>query len=216
MSNPIIGPVKGVVHRFQLQTFGDGAEARQSYQMTVQVTDEDAIKRIRDSVASLVKEKNVIYNELQYPPVQSAEESSVDGVSEGLIIHSRYRVDASHLSPFTLDGKNYVDPDQNHDLERLCQTVGRVVKFAVRFTATPPMASSTEINGKVVRRANPAGNVYCALIAVVPLNEIIEVGTTIETIDWGLDADSVVDVSPTLPEQPADAGDFADEKAIPF
>lgn len=214
MSNPIIGPVKGVVHKFQLQTFGDGAEARQNYQMTVQVTDEDAIARIRECVEALVKEKCVSYSELQYPPVESAEESSVEGVTDGVIVHSRYRIDASHLSPFTLDGKTYVNPDQNNDLERHCQTVGRVVKFAVRFTATPPTAEATQINGKVVRRANPAGNVYCALIAVVPLNEIVDVGTTIETIDWGLEDDAVVDVKPVLPAQ-QEGGDFED-KTIPF
>ena len=189
----IIGPIEGICHEFALRTFDTQDGDQSSYTLTAQVNDPATANAIRDAVSEITKAKAIHYDELQYPPVQAAEESNVEGAVDGLIVRARYRLDAKHLSPFTLDGKTSAPPEKNDALDRKMQQVGRKVKFAIRFNGTSPTAETLKRGDRVIP-AKPAGAMYCDLIAVMPLKEVVPVGTAIEAVAWNTDADDVLDL----------------------
>ena len=211
MSN-VIGPVEGICHGFELRTFGSDDQG--NYTLTANVLDDDAINAIRAGVETVVKAKNVQYADTLYPPVQAAGDAGVEGVSNGIVVRARYRLDARHMSPFTLDGKSAVGPELNNAIERE-MVVGRKVKFAMQFSAQPPTAQAVT-RGERTIQAKPAGAVYCNLIAVMPLDEVLEIGTTIETLDWGKNKAMKVEapkVATIAAQAPTDEVDSVD---IPF
>ena len=209
----IVGPIKGIVHTFDQRTYG-GENGNTVINMVAQVTDEDAIAKLREALATVIKEHAVSYKELEYAPIKKASESGVEGATEGWVVRSRYRFDAQHTSPFTLDGRTYLSSAEHIRFEKQVQA-GRVVKFAVRLSGSSPNPEATVVDGKTVRRATPAGSVYCDLIAVVPLNETVEIGTALEQVDWGLDGEDLLsmDNSPVLPNTESGT---ADDDGIPF
>ena len=214
----IIGPIRATTLSFAKRTFGETSNV---FYMKANVTDEGAIATIREAAASVCKDKGVTYALIDNPPVQGATESGEDLVDGGVVLHCRYRLDATHLTPFTEDGKDFIDSLRNDDFENL-MTVGREAKLALRFNATAPTAEAVTIDGNVVRRARPNGAVYCDLVALRPLKGVVEFGNVLSRVSFELeDGEEACETpAPTIypNEQAAEntTGVYKNEDDIPF
>lgn len=208
----VVGPFEAIVHAFELRTFPNENGETTRYDITANVLDEDAIASIRATLETVAKAKNVIYTELPYPPVQAADVAEAEGITEGVVLKATYRVDAKHQSPFTLDGRTAADPELNNGIE-LRMVTGRKVKLAVQFSGRPPRAEAVH-RGDRTYAAKPAGEMYCNIIAVMPLDEVVEIGNAIEGLDWGDDGNVMQVENGGLPLDPP--ADETKEPDIPF
>ena len=95
MGSSVIGPLRGVVHAFESQTFQD---ERSSFKLVANVTDKDQIAAIKSAIEDACRSKSITYTQLERPPVEKAADSAVETVVDGLVVHCRYRLDANHLS----------------------------------------------------------------------------------------------------------------------
>ena len=179
MSAPIVGPIKGIVQRFDLQTFGEGNTADSMYRAAVQVTDKDAITALLGVVNGICEQYNVDYPNIDRPPVVAADKANIEGVDKGVVVFCKYRLDSNHMSPYTLDGTR-LPPEHNTEYDRKMEA-GRVCKIAVKFAGASPTVESVQ-RGNFTIKAKPAGAVYCDLIAIMPMDEIVAVKTDLDLL----------------------------------
>lgn len=181
----VIGPIRGIVHEFDTRSFGEDSN---SYQLTANITDPQAIKAINEALREECKGKGVTYTAVNNPPLVAATDSHLDSAlgAEGVMVTCRYRIDATHLTPFTENGIDYIDETRNGDFMRK-MGIGRKIQFAIRFNALTPSAEAVTINGKVVRRARPNGAVYCDLIAILILKGVQPLGNALAALNFKLE-----------------------------
>lgn len=190
MANTVVGPIKGIVHEFKLNTYGEGENSTKQYSLIAQIEDEAEIDKVREAVTAVVKAHNVIYQQLPRPPVQDAKDSDVELADDGFIVRARYRLDRTHLSPFSLTGNGFVDPEKNDSYERRMQP-GRRIKFAVKFGGQAPTMEARTFGDRIVA-PKPAGAVYCDIVAIVPLKDQVELKSILDQVDFDIDPDEVL------------------------
>ena len=211
--NVTIPPMHGVLHSMRAFDSDDGETQRFSF--VLNVTDELDIDKLRDAASQVALAHGIQVALLPNMPIQAAQDSNVDTITEGVVVRATYRATANQPHPFTLDGKTFVGSQQQVGVQRLLNEPGRNVQFYMRLSGAAPTTEDTPY-----RKAKPHGAIYGNLLAIAPKKTVTKIGNVLDGTEWGdgiADDDDVAGATVSAPQSPSNPQQGgAEANDIPF